>query len=88
MGDGFTENRVTPFSQSAPIRVWQGTADTVVLPADTHRLVDDLNAGGMNVEITDVPGGTHIDTAFGFVAANELAMDESIAWVRARLSEE
>lgn len=85
MGEAFAANRVVPFEQTAPIRIWQGTADTVVLPAMTHGLVDDLNAAGMDVEIVDVPGGTHIDTAFGFVASAELATEDSVAWIRGHL---
>lgn len=81
LGEAFAANRVVPFEQTAPIRIWQGSADTVVLPAMTHGLVDDLNAAGMDVAITDVPGGTHIDTAFGFVAANERATEDSVAWI-------
>jgi hypothetical protein len=79
--DTFAANRVVPFAQTAPIRIWQGDADTTVNPAYTHQLVDDLNAAGMDVEITDVAGGTHIDTAFGFVASAEHATTESVAWI-------
>lgn len=85
MREGFARNRVGPFTSPAPIHVWQGTADEVVLPWMTEALVDDLVAGGMDVELTLVPGGTHTDTAFGFVAVPERATDASIAWVKSRL---
>jgi hypothetical protein len=85
MGERFEANRVVPFEQSAPIRIWQGSADAVVLPAMTQDLVADLGGGGMDIELTLVAGGTHLDTAFGFLAFPERATDESVAWVQARL---
>jgi len=39
----------------------------------------------MNVDYEVVPGGTHFDVAFGFVASKELRTTESIAWIRAQL---
>lgn len=86
MGERFARNRVVPFAQTAPMRIWQGSNDVVVLPAMTQDLVTDLRAGGMDVELTLVPGGTHIDTAFGFLAFPERATAESIAWVQAQLA--
>lgn len=85
MAERFALNRVVPFSQTAPLRIWQGTADDVVLPAMTEQLVNDLQAGGVDVELSLIEGGTHIDTAFGFLAVRERATAESIAWVQARL---
>jgi pimeloyl-ACP methyl ester carboxylesterase len=85
MAQAFADNRVVPFEQTAPIRIWQGSADTVVLPAMTHGLVDNLNAAGMDVELVEVPGGTHINTAFGFVASAELATEDSVAWILGHL---
>jgi dienelactone hydrolase len=86
MGELFERNRVVPFAQTAPIHIWQGTADAVVLPAMTQELVADLEAGGMDVELTLVEGGTHIDTAFGFLAFPERATADSVAWVQAQLA--
>lgn len=51
----------------------------------TQALVDDLNAGGMQVELTLVAGGDHLDTAFGFLARQQKATAESVSWVLARL---
>lgn len=78
LGERFARERVVPFTQTAPIRIWEGTADVTVLPSHTQALVDDLNAGGMQVELTLVPGGDHLDTAFGFLA-------RSASWILARL---
>ncbi len=91
LGDRFSDNRIEPWlaegEQTAAIAVWQGTDDTTVLPWMTQDLVAGLRAGGVEVELTLVEGGTHTTTAFGFLATPELATDPSLAWVRARLEE-
>lgn len=89
VGDGFAANRVVAWDvQTAPIAVWQGTADEVVPAAYTEAMVDDLRAGGLDVELHLVDGAGHVDTAFGFLAVPERATDDSVAWVRARLTPE
>lgn len=45
-------------------------------------LVETLRAGGVDVEYEIVPGGTHTDVAFGFVAFAELRTEESLSWLR------
>lgn len=81
----FAANRVEPWldegEQTAPIAIWQGTADTTVPAWTTRAMVDDLRTGGVEVTLNMVAGGTHTDTAFGFLAYPELATDESVAWV-------
>ena len=54
----------------------------------TRQMVDDLVAGGVDVELHLVAGGTHTTTAFGFLATDELATAESLAWVQERLAAE
>jgi len=78
----FTLNRVGAYEQTAPLRIYQGDADTTVPEAGTRALVDELRAGGVEVEYQVVPGGEHTTVAFGFVASDELRTEESIAWVR------
>ena len=89
VAEGFTEDRVGPWldvgAQTAPIAVWQGDRDPVVPWADTAALVDALRAGGVDVTLTTVPGGGHVDVAFGFLASAERATDSSLRWVRERL---
>ncbi|MGF1465402.1 MAG: lipase family protein [Sandaracinaceae bacterium] len=80
--DGFAANRIRPYSQTAPLRVYQGTADTTIPEADTRALVDELREGGVVVDYEVVAGGGHLDVAFGFLASRELRTDEAIAWVR------
>ncbi|NOY90648.1 MAG: hypothetical protein GXP55_05505 [Deltaproteobacteria bacterium] len=78
----FTLNRIGPYEQTAPLRIYQGDADTIVLEPGTRALVDDLRAGGVEVDYQVVPGGEHTTVAFGFVASDELRTEESIAWIR------
>lgn len=87
MGERFDSNRIRAWDeQTAPVAIWQGTADTTVPPYTTQALVDDLIAGGIDVELHLVVGGTHTTTAFGFLATDELATAESVAWVQALLA--
>lgn len=90
MGERFDADRIRPWldeaPQTAPIAIWQGTEDATVLPWMTEALVADLQAGGVDVELHLVDGGTHTTTAFGFLATPELATDESVAWVKAQLA--
>ena len=81
----FGANRVGPYAQTAPLRIYQGDADDVVPEAWTAAMVAALRAGGVDVEYEVVPGGGHTDVAFGFVAYRQLRTDESIAWLRAHL---
>lgn len=81
MSEGFRSNRLGPYPQTAPLRVYQGDADAVVLEAHTRALVDALRAGGVAVEYEVVPGAGHTDVAFGFVADDEARTDASVAWI-------
>lgn len=80
---GFAENRLVPYTQTAPLRIYQGDADDVVPEANTARLVADLRAGGVEVEYLVVPDGGHVDVAFGYVSQQQLRTDDALAWVRA-----
>jgi len=81
----FRENRIGPYEQTAPLRIYQGDADMVVPEAGSRLLVEALRAAGQSVDYVVVEGGTHTDVAFGFVSQAELRTDESISWIRERL---
>jgi dienelactone hydrolase len=81
----FDTNRLGAYAQSAPVQIYQGDADTVVSEASTSELVATLRTGGVQVGYEVVPGGTHTDVAFGYLASYELRTEASIAWVRARV---
>ena len=82
---GFLENRVTPFNQSAPIRIYQGTWDDTVLPEDTLILVESLRSGGMDIQYEEVPHSGHLNTAFGYIATYQLAAESSRHWLQGQL---
>lgn len=84
----FSENRIGPYEQTAPLRIYQGDADTVVPEPSSRALVEALRGGGNMVDYVVVEGGTHTDVAFGFVSAAELRTEESIAWIRENLDAE
>jgi hypothetical protein len=83
--EAFSANALVPFAQHAPIRIYQGDADTTVPEPGTHALVDAFTAGGMTIDYQVVPGGQHTDVAFGYVASAEKRTAESVAWVKSKL---
>lgn len=83
--DKFTENRIVPYAQTAPLKVYQGTADDTVPEWATTALVANLRDGGVTVDYELVPDGGHVDVAFGFVAYPQARTAQSIAWLKARL---
>ncbi len=85
-GKAFTENRIGPYTQTAPLKIYQGDADTIVFPLTTGRLVGALRKGGVTLDYEIVPAATHLDLAFGFVASYERRTEGSIEWIRAQLA--
>jgi dienelactone hydrolase len=81
----FTENRLVPYAQTAPLKIYQGDADTIVPRSSTDKLVAELRAGGVVVDYERVPEGTHTDVAFGFLASMERRTTASLVWLRAQL---
>ena len=73
------------YTQTAPLKIYQGDADQLVLETSTRAMVDALRAGGNTVDYEVVAGGTHTNIAFGFVAYQELRTSESIQWLREKL---
>jgi pimeloyl-ACP methyl ester carboxylesterase len=82
----FDTNRIRAFEQTAPLSIWQGTADVTVPVTQTDELVDALRAGGVEVDYHVVDGADHTTTAFGPVTKAQLATMASIAWVRDKLA--
>ena len=86
IAQGFAASRVTPYTQTAPLRIWQGLADTTVPAVATAEVVATLQNAGMDVTYTEVPGADHADVAFGFLAYPQLRTEEALAWVREQLA--
>jgi dienelactone hydrolase len=83
--DAFAANAIGSYTQTAPLRIYQGTLDEYVPAAATGELVDALRAGGVSVDYQVVPGAHHGDLAFGYIAYPQLRTAESIAWIRTQL---
>ena len=82
---GFAANALGPYAQTAPLRLYQGDADTVVAEPYTRALVTALRDGGVDVDYQVVPGGTHTDVAFGYLAFTQSRTEEALTWLRERL---
>jgi hypothetical protein len=81
----FEENRIRPYRQTAPLKIYQGDADVYVPEWTTRQLVSALRDGGVKVDYEVVRGGTHFDVAFGWITAFDRRTKESIAWLRQQL---
>ncbi len=82
---GFDVNRVRPFVLDVPLRIYQGSADDTVPAVSTQALVAALRGGGMTVDYVEVPGGTHTNVAFFFLAYPQLRTEDAITWLRTQL---
>jgi dienelactone hydrolase len=82
----FEENRLGPYEQTAPLRIYQGGADSVVPETRTADLVRALRDGGVELDYEVVPAGTHGTVAFGFLAQNQYRTRESVEWVFGQLN--
>jgi hypothetical protein len=86
-GEAWAENRVGGWGSSASeILVLQGAADDVVLAEHTADLVEQLEASGTIVDHRVIAGAGHIDVAFNALAVEQAAMENALAWLKARLS--
>jgi len=85
MARGFEANRLRPYLQTAPLRIYQGGADPVVLEPHTRALVAALRDGGVEVDYQVVPEAAHDDLAFGFLAIQQRRTQASLAWLAQRL---
>jgi hypothetical protein len=83
----FDENRIKPYRQTAPLRIYQGTADDTVLAWATSELVAALTDGGVQVDYVLVPDAGHVDLAFGYLAYPQARTEDALAWLRARLAQ-
>jgi predicted esterase len=85
--EGFAVNRIRPYAQTAPLRIYQGDLDDIVLEAATRQVVHALQDGGVDVDYVVVDGGHHVDVAFGWLAYPQVRTEDALSWLRARLLE-
>ena len=81
----YTANRVRAYAQTAPLKIYQGDADPIVIESRTSAVVKALRDGGVTVDYEVVQGGSHADIAFGLVTSAERRTQDSIAWLHERL---
>ena len=81
-----TENVPSPKAVPVPVAVWQGTADASVLASATRAYVAKLRAGGLTVELNEVAGAKHNDSAIGPLTLPQAGGESYIAWLRARFA--
>ncbi len=80
------ENVPHPKALPVPVAVWQGLADTTVLPSDTRSYVRELRAGGLDVELREIAGAKHNDCVMGPITLTQADQAGFLTWVRARFS--
>lgn len=85
---GFTANRIVPFEQTAPIKIYQGTWDYTVPAESTQSLIQSLQEGGMDIQYEEIPLANHLNTAFGYIVTYQLAGDSSLHWLNGHLNAE
>jgi acetyl esterase/lipase len=83
--EAFAANAVGPYTQTAPLRIYQGDADEIVPPWTVEAVVKAMRDSGNEVDLVSVPGGTHTDVAFGFLGAAQSQTADAIAWLRGHL---
>jgi pimeloyl-ACP methyl ester carboxylesterase len=81
------ENVPRPKALGVPVVVWQGSADSTVLPSETRKYVAELRTGGLVVELREVAGATHNDTVMGPVTLPQAGGEDFVTWMRARFAD-
>lgn len=80
------ENVPRPKALPVPVAVWQGLDDVTVLASDTRSYVAELRAGGLEVDLHEVPGAHHNDCVMGPITLTQADQAGFLAWVRARFT--
>jgi pimeloyl-ACP methyl ester carboxylesterase len=81
------ENVPRPKALGVPVVVWQGSADSTVLPSETRKYVAELRTGGLEVELREVAGATHNDSVMGPVTLPQAGGEDFVTWMRARFAD-
>lgn len=80
------ENVPKPKALPVPVAVWQGLDDITVLPSDTRSYVAELRAGGLQVDLKEIPGAHHNDCVLGPITLTQADQATFLAWMRARFA--
>jgi pimeloyl-ACP methyl ester carboxylesterase len=82
----FAASQTIPSGLKLPVLIFQGSADTTVLPAGTDAYVAQLKAAGVAVDYRQIPGGTHGTTALSSFTVAQAANDQAVAWFTSTLA--
>jgi pimeloyl-ACP methyl ester carboxylesterase len=83
----YDASATVPKGLKVPVLVFEGSADTVVLPAGTDAYVAELQAAGVTVDYRKIPGGTHGTTALSSFTVAQVADDQAVAWFTTTLAQ-
>ncbi len=75
-----------PTGLKLPVLIFEGSADTTVLPADVDAYVAQLQAAGVNVDYRKIPGGMHATTALSSFTVAQAGNAQAIAWITSTLA--
>jgi len=75
-----------PAGVKLPVVIYEGTADTTVLPSDAQAYVAELKAAGVAVDYRLETGGTHGTTALSSFTVQQVAGADAVAWIEQRLA--
>lgn len=82
----YDASKTVPSYLALPVLIFEGTADTTVLPAGVDTYVAQLEAAGVSVDYLKIPGGTHGTTALTSFTVAQLANGQAIAWFASTLA--
>ncbi len=77
----YGKSQTVPSYLKLPVLIFEGTADTTVLPADADAYVAALKAAGVNVDYQKIAGGTHETTALTSWTVAQLANTQALSWI-------
>ena len=89
-GDWKTQNAASeqiPVGLKLPLVIYEGTADTTVLPANTNAYVAEIEEAGVKVDYRVEDGGTHGTTALSSFTVQQVAGGDAIAWIKQQLAD-
>jgi pimeloyl-ACP methyl ester carboxylesterase len=82
----YASAQAIPSGLTLPVLIFEGSADTTVLPKDADAYVAQLKAAGVNVDYRQIPNGTHGTTALSSFTVAQLANDQALAWFASTLA--
>ncbi len=79
-------SQTVPSGLKLPVLIFEGSADTTVLPASVDAYVAQLQAAGVSVDYRKISGSTHGTTALSSFTVSQAANDQAVAWFNTTLA--